>query len=230
MYICKKLTGLEYTERIMETNDWATYLLVLCFLLLAVAKYFYPRRFGDFMTLALNNKFFSVHGKEDKIQHPFNIIFFGFQVICVTVFIHLLIKTLYGTTQDEPWGFVQIGTIYTVFVLGKVSIEKIVGNIFSIDSIIDHYLYQKLGYRNFIALLLFAGSLIFLYILPGHKNPMIIFALCILGLNAISLFYTYKKSTVLIVPNFFYFILYLCALEISPYIIVYKLFITKTII
>lgn len=227
MYICSKTVGLEYTERIIATNDWATYLLVLCFLLMALAKYFYPRRFGDFMVLPLNNKFFTIHGKEDNIEHPFNIIFFAIQVICVAVFINLLMNNFLGEHHDDPWRLVQICTIYGVFVLGKVTIEKIVANIFSMDAIIDHYLYQKLGYRNFLTLLLFCGILVFLYILPEHNQAMLVFAAAILVLNVIALLYSYKKNAVLIASNFFYFIVYLCAIEISPYIILYKLFITE---
>ena len=228
MYICVKIAGLEYTERIIHTNDWATYLLVFCFLLMALAKYFYPRRFGDFMVLPLNNKFFMVHGKEDTIQHPFNVIFFVIQVICAAIFINLLMNNIYGTNKENPWLFIQICAAYGIFVLGKFSIEKIVANIFSIDAIIDLYLYQKLGYRNFISLLLFCGILFFLYILPNHGYAIWLFAIVIMALNVIALFFTYKKNTVLIGSNFFYFILYLCALEISPYIILYKLFMTET--
>src|SRR5690554_8075695 len=100
--------GLEYSIRIIESNDWATYLLVLCFLLIALAKYFYPRRFDDFMMLPVNNKFFTVHGKEDNLQHPFNIIFFGVQVICATVFIKLLIDNILEFIQDNPCFIVNI--------------------------------------------------------------------------------------------------------------------------
>ncbi|HLV93433.1 MAG TPA: DUF4271 domain-containing protein [Aequorivita sp.] len=219
---------MEYSIRIIESNDWATYLLVLCFLLIALAKYFYPRRFDDFMMLPVNNKFFTVHGKEDNLQHPFNIIFFGVQVICATVFIKLLIENTFEGSRDNPWLLLQICAFYCLFVLAKMTIEKIVANLFSIDSIIDHYLYQKLSYRNFISLFLFAGSLIFIYIFPGQYKAMLVFVLAILALNVITLLYSYKKNGILIASNFLYFILYLCALEISPYIILYRLIITDT--
>lgn len=230
MYICVKIIRLEFTERIINTNDWATYFLVLCFLLMALAKYFYPRRFGDFMTLPLNNKYFNVHGKDDSIQHPFNIIFFVIQVLCVGIFINLLLDTALGKGVNTHWKVIQICSIYGVFVLGKVTIEKMIGNIFSMDELVDQYLFQKLGYRNFLSIILFCGILFFLYILPNRAHAMIVFAVVILLLNVISLLYSYKKQGMLIASNFFYFILYLCALEISPYIILYKLLMTETTI
>ncbi|SRR5690554_4833568 len=228
MYICLKIALLEYTERILETNDWATYLLVLCFLLMAIAKYFYPRRFSDFIMLPLNNKFFTVHGKEDSIRHPFNIIFFAIQVSCAGLFINLLINNFSGNATHNPWLLLQICSGYGIFVLAKFSVEKIVGNIFSIDGIIDNYLYQKLGYRNFLSLLLFCGVLFFLYVLPNQTQVLLLYGVIILALNVVALVYTYRKNSILIASNFFYFILYLCALEISPYIIFYKFFMTES--
>ena len=195
---------------------------------MALAKYFYPRRFSDFVMLPLNNKFFTVHGKEDSIKHPFNIIFFVIQVSCAGVFINLLIKNFSVNIQANSWLLLQICSGYGIFILAKFSVEKIVGNIFSIDNIIDHYLYQKLGYRNFLSLILFCGVLIFVYITPNQSKALLLFSVVILALNVVSLIYTYKKNSILIASNFFYFILYLCALEISPYIIFYKFFMTES--
>lgn len=216
---------MEYTERIMESNDWATYLLVGCFLLLAVAKYFYPRRFDEFILLPLSDKYLTVRGKDDAVYHPFNIMLFVIQSVCVSIFIYLLFQAYNPVeTEKNNWLFVQIYSGYTIFVLIKFSIEKIIANVFSIDSIIDQYLYQKLSHRNFLALLLFLANLFFLYIFYGTRMSLLIFGIAILLFNAIALFYSYKKNGNLITSNFFHFILYLCALEIAPYIILYKMF------
>lgn len=228
MYLYPKIGSLEYTDRIIESNDWATYLLVGCFLILAAAKYFYPKRFDEFVILPLSNKYLNVYGKVDAIYHPFNIMLFVIQVVCVSIFIYLLFRA-YNPLEAErnPWLFVQISTGYATFVLIKLSIEKIVANIFSIDAVIDQYLHQKLSHRNFLALLIFLGNLFFLYIFQASQTSLLIFALSILLFNTIALFYSYKKSGKLVVSNFFHFIVYLCALEISPYIILYKVFFTE---
>src|SRR5690606_5950817 len=126
--------------------------------------------------------------------------------------------------ESNEWLFLQICTAYSVFVLMKFSLEKIIANIFSLDEVINNYLYQKLSYRNFLGILFFVGNLFFLFILPPTVTSILVFSGLLLILNAISLLYSYKKNANLILGNFFYFILYLCALEISPYIILYKLF------
>ncbi len=228
MYLCCKIARLDYTERIIESNDWTTYLLAFCFLLLAAAKYFYPRRFTDLLTLPFSDKYFTLHAKEGTMNHPFNTMLFVVQAITTSIFIYLLFRAFHPiSVQENPWLFVQICTVYGVFVLVKFFVEKIVANIFSIDQLIDQYLFQKLSYRNLFAILLLIGNLLFLYSIPTAPVGLVIFAVGLLLLNAIALFTRYKKYATLISGNFFHFILYLCALEISPYIILYKLFVPE---
>jgi len=216
----------DFSIRLIESTDWATYLLLACFILFALSKYFYPKRFHEFSLLPLTNQYFFVHGKNAEINHPFNVMLFAAQVICVSVFFYLLLKVINPVVvQTNEWLFLQICTAYSVFVLIKFSLEKIIANIFSLDEIINNYLYQKLSYRNFLAVLLFIANLFLLYVYQPQELAMFIFCGIIVTLNAIALLYSYRKNGKLIVSNFFYFILYLCALEISPYIILYKTFV-----
>lgn len=214
-----------FSERLIESGDWATYLLVACFVLFALSKYFYPKRFHEFFLLPINNQYFLARGKNDELNHPFNMLLFVGQIISVSIFVYLLFDVLNPTeTQSNEWLFVQICTAYTVFVLIKFSIEKIVGNIFSMDEIINDYLFEKLSYRNLLGILFFIGNLFFFYAFPPSPFTLIAFASVILVLNAIALLYSYKKKGKMILDNFLYFILYLCALEIAPYIILFKSF------
>jgi hypothetical protein len=213
----------QYLERYTESFDWVTLLLLGCLILFAGAKYFYPKRFQEFIMLPITNKYFLVQGRNDEIQHPFNIVLFVSQVLSTSLFIYLCIRAYTPEyLENKPWLFVQICTAYAVFVLIKFSVEKIIGSIFSIDAIINSYLYQKLSYRNLLAIIFFIGNLIFFYVVQPAQSVLFIFALAILVLNGIALFYSYKTNGKIILSNFFYFILYLCALEISPYIILYK--------
>ncbi len=216
---------MEFNERLIDSNDWATYMLVACFVLFALSKYFYPKRFHEFSLLPINNQYFFAHGKNDELNHPFNMMLFVGQIICVSIFVYMLFGVFNPSeTQNNKWLFIQILTGYSVFVLIKFSLEKIIGSIFSLDDIINEYLYQKLSYRNLLGILFFIGNLFFLYAFPPSAAALVVFASIIVLLNAIALLYSYKKKGKLIMDNFFYFILYLCALEIAPYIILYKSF------
>jgi hypothetical protein len=216
----------QFTERHIESLDWVTLFIVICIVLFSIAKYAYPKRFQEFIMLPLSNKYFMVHGRNDEIKHPFNVLLFVTQVISASLFIFLFIKTTTPEVpKSNPWLFVLICTGYSVFVFVKFAIEKIVSNIFSIDSLINSYLYQKLSYRNLLAIALLLGNIIFYYAVKPSAVLLFIFIATIILLNGIALFYSYKTNGNLILRNFFYFILYLCALEISPYIILYKAFV-----
>lgn len=221
-YICIKIDELEATIRVTENNDVLTILMVASFLILAVIRTSYPRRFTDFLTLIVSSKFFNVHGKEDTLQHPFNILFFLFQIINVTVLLHLISEKLIHY-EFSPWGFLQVGTLYCVFVLGKVLVEKIIGNILSIDAVIAGYLYEKLSYRNYLSLLIFVGNLLFSYVFPSAIHFLKIFISVILISNLAILFSIFRRNWNVFSHHISYFILYLCAPEISPYLILYYL-------
>jgi len=212
----------QYVERYTESNDWITLSLVVCIVLFSIAKYFFPRRFDEFVLLPLNNKYFLVQGKNHDIKHPFNLLLFATQVISISLFIFLFIKTNEpSSSHSESWLFVQICLIYVFFIAIKLTIEKIIGTIFSIDSLLNSYLYQKLSYRNLLAIGVFIANLIFFYAIePTLSNLMVAWGL-ILTLNCITLFYSFKTIGNLILSNFFYFILYLCTLEIAPYVLLY---------
>ena len=121
--------------------------------------------------------------------------------------------------------FLQILFVVFVFIIVKTSIEKIIGTIFSIEKLIDHYIYEKLSYRNFLSLLLIITNLIFYFSIKPDLNTLLILTGILFLVNMLILSYSYKNYRSLIFSNLFYFLLYICALEISPYLILYKAFI-----
>lgn len=215
---------MELEPRQVFSKDWITILLMACFILYTAVRYFFPKRFEQFAILPFTNKYLKVQGKEDSIGHPFQMLLFISQVFSVSVFIFLFLSQA-GSMEIRLNASVllKIGSLYTAFVVIKINLERIIGSVFSIDRLIDDYLFKKLTYRNYLALLLFGINLLLIYLMtPGNTMLFIIFGI-IIAFNISSLIYIYKTYFGLLLPNFFYFILYLCTLEISPYIILYKL-------
>jgi Domain of unknown function (DUF4271) len=217
---------MDYTARTWENLDWVTLVLLGCLACYSLTKHLYPKRFQEFTLLPITNKYFLVLGKGSEIKHPFNILLFVPQVLLVSLFIFLFLKVSQESAIDRPLlVFFQICIGYAVLVLSKFMIEKLVGAIFNFETLIDSYLYQKLSYRNLLAVLFFAGNIVFFYIIEPSTPALLIFIGLIMLLNVISLFYSYKTNTKIIFSHLSYFILYLCALEIAPYIILYKVFV-----
>lgn len=213
---------MRYTNRIIESLDWVTLIMVGCILIIAILKVIYPKRFNDFIRLPVSNNYFLAKGKSEEVRHPFSILLFVIQLISISLFVNLFFLE---KGKANVLLFLQILFVVFVFIIVKTSIEKIIGTIFSIEKLIDHYIYEKLSYRNFLSLLLIITNLIFYFSIKPDLNTLLILTGILFLVNMLILSYSYKNYRSLIFSNLFYFLLYICALEISPYLILYKAFI-----
>jgi len=214
-------------EQILKNStipDWITLLIFFCLVITAVAKWLNSQRFNEFVMLFISNKYFLVHGKNKGIFTPFNMLLLLVQVLSVSLFAFILCSYFLSEIHlDDTLFFIQIAGYFTLFMGLKFYIEKIIANLFSLEIFIDNYLYHKLSYRNLIALVLLGVNMLLLYTLPLNSGILLTVVLLVLMANVFSLIYSYKTYEKLIRGHFFYFILYLCALEISPYLILYKI-------
>lgn len=210
---------MQYIDRTIESLDWITFILTGCIVLITILKVVYPKRFDDFIKLPISNNYFLTKGKFEELKHPFSVLFFLIQVLTLSLFIYLFIleKGKFGAMI-----FIKIVLASFSFILIKTGIEKLIGSIFDIETIINKYIFTKLSYRNFISLSLIALNFIFYFSIEPNIELLFIFGGFIILLNLIILFINYKNYRSLIFSNFFYFLLYICALEISPYLILYK--------
>ena len=213
---------MRYTNRIIESLDWVTLIMVGCILIIAILKIIYPKRFDDFIKLPVSNNYFLAKGKSEELRHPFSILLFVIQIISIALFVNLFFLE---KGKANMILFLKILFVVFVFIIVKTSIEKMIGAIFSIEKLIDHYIYEKLSYRNFLSLLLIITNLIFYFSIKPDLNILLILTGILFLGNMLILSYSYKNYRSLIFSNLFYFLLYICALEISPYLILYKAFI-----
>lgn len=203
--------------------DWITIVVILCLILLTAAKLINSNRFNEFLLLPFSNKYFLVHGKSKSIFSTFNILLLLVQILSVSLFLYFLIAAFFNEFKTQGvLLYIQIITSYTLFIGMKFYVEKIIANLLSFEEHLEIYLYHKLSYRNLMGIFLLGINILFLYTLPQSPLLLLILILILLLANLLSLFYTYRTNENFIIDRFFYFILYLCALEISPYLILYK--------
>ena len=210
---------MQYLERSSESLDWVTLIIVGCIVLFALTRILFPKHFDDFIKLLISRKYFSAKGLQEDINHPFTVSLFIFQVLTVSLFIFLFFPE---ASKINSLLYLQIAIGVSVFIISKLFLEKMIGIIFSIDWIIDQYVYQKLTLKNYFSILIFFANLIFYYVYSPNLTTLIVFAGCIALIYSFILLYIYNSHRSLLFSNFFYFILYLCTLEISPYVILYK--------
>jgi hypothetical protein len=218
---------LEALERYSTSNDLPTIIIVFVLLLLVLGRQLFQNRFEDFISIFTSGKFLIIKNREHKALFGFNVIMFLAHILIITLFLFVLYRIFVSPVQNEAWIILlRIFTAYGFFALLKITLEKIIANVFDIDETAEHYLFQKHTYRNFISLLFFPVVIFLVY----SQQPARTAIFTVLGVFVIATLYAFfritKKNAGWIARNWFYFILYLCALEITPYVILYKLITT----
>ena len=207
--------------RIIENKDWATFLFVLSFATIALTKSVFENRFADFTKLIYSDKYISVYKDSSHLMSGFTIALFLVQIISFAFFIQLSLSH-FGYASKTDWIlYIQIITFLIYFVLSKFLIEKIIATAFNIDEFIEHFNLQKVIYRTYIGLFILPINVIlFYYDNISRSIPLLILGI-ILTVNTFAYFVSVKNHQNLIFSKLFYFILYLCALEIAPYYFMY---------
>lgn len=210
--------------RIIENKDWVTLVFIIAFGIIALTKSVYENRFEDFVKLIYSNKYIRIYRDSSHLMGMFSISLFFVQIISFSFFIQLLLNYLgYGSKTDWIL-FLQIVTFLLYFILSKLLIEKIIATIFNIEEFIEQFNLQKVTYRTYIGLLLLPIDIVLFYYDSILKNiPLLVFYI-ILGLNVLLYLVSIKNYRNEIFGKLFYFILYLCTLEIAPYYFMYYWF------
>ena len=107
-----------------------------------------------------------------------------------------------------------------IFTILKMFLQWSNGFIFGSNRIISDIIFRKISYFNYSAIIMFVANIILTYILKDSKPVVYLTIFMIILINAIGWISVLKNHQNLIKSNFFYFILYLCALEIAPFVIV----------
>ena len=210
--------------RITENEDWATTLFVLSFAIIAITKSIFENRFGDFANLIFSNKYTKVYKDNSNLKSGFTIALFLVQVISLAFFIQISLS-YFGYASKTDWVlYIQIFTFLIFFILSKYLIEKIIATSFNIEEFMDQFNLQKVTYRTYIGLLILPINVILFYYDSFSRNiPLAIIATALL-VNLLTYFISIKNYQNIIFSKLFYFILYLCTLEIAPYYFMYYWF------
>jgi len=214
------MIALEYIPRTIVSKDWATIIFIITFSIIAINKLFFDVRFLDFTRLGVSDRYLKVY-VEEVSKSPFAISMFLVMLVSFSFFMQLILTYYNITILTDFVIFIRIFTALFVFILAKYFIEKIVAITFEIEPIIDEINFAKLNYRAYFGLLIL--PFVFVSFYNDWVNEYIIFGsiAIILILNILIYFFSIRKYQNLFFSKFFYFILYLCTLEIAPYYFLY---------
>lgn len=207
--------------RIIENKDWATLLFVLAFAAVAITKSAYENRFSEFTRLIFSDKYVKIYRDVSHLKSSFTVALFFVQIVSYSFFIQLTMH-IFGYASKTDWMlFIQIATFLTYFILAKYLIEKIIGTSFNIDEFVDLFNLQKATYRTYIGILILPLNAVLFYRDDISESvPLAIIGVSV-SISMFSYFISIKTYQNTIISKLFYFILYLCTLEIAPYYFLY---------
>jgi Domain of unknown function (DUF4271) len=218
------MTELVLNVRAIGGKDWATILFVFCFGLIAINKAVFETRFSEFIKLGVSDKYIKIYKDASNIMSWFTISFFVIQVISFTFLLQFLLS-YFGSAEKTSWvSFLQNFTLIAVFILAKYLIEKIIATSFNIEEFNEQFNLHKVNYRAYIGLLLLPVNVVLFYNDAIHPIVLYVIVTLLLTGSIASYLLSLRIYQNLIIGKLFYFILYLCALEIAPYYFMYYWF------
>lgn len=205
------------------SNEWFTVFIVLSLGFLTLSKYFFSRRFDDFLAVIGNSKYLKIYARDQKFIDGFDTLLFLNLVTSVSIFSFLMYSVFVNPSEFDLIQFFKLLFGIGSLVLIKVLLERLIGSLFEIDALIDSYLFQKTTYKNYTGFILLPVNILLIYSISPSKSVIYVILGLIFLINLIGFITSFKNHQKLLINNFFYFILYLCALEIGPYLILYWL-------
>ncbi|GGK37619.1 MULTISPECIES: DUF4271 domain-containing protein [Flavobacteriaceae] len=211
---------------IRQDNDWITMAFLIILVVLAVQKRLFGNRLlHTSIFFFKKNKLVSYFNKEKRtFFNLYQVLSFVVELISLSLlfyFITFIFNVDVGTNGIDL--FLKIAFGIGFYFLIRFLIGNIFSVIFNLEKLYKKISFEKMNYFNNLILwvlpllVLTAYSKYFENIL--FKITLIVFVILVL-IRYVVLIINNKK---LVFNNLFYFILYLCVLEIAPLVIILKL-------
>lgn len=214
---------MEHLLRDELNRDWLTLMLIGAIVVMGVLRYWFPKRMGELLLLPINDKYFALEGRQKTLLHPFNVSMLLLQLIAFG----LLLSGLKSMDNSESLNlqfkeFTGGVFLISLYLSIRYSLDWCIGFVFNCQKVLATYRYQRLSFHHLIsiAMILLMATLFFtrlpMEIIWGFVSLVFIFTL------VATVIYSVRRNSATIMNNFLYFILYLCALEIAPYVMLYQ--------
>ena len=194
------------------SNDILTSLIIFSILLIFVLKKINSQKFYE-------NFSFNKKNLITKLSNNDYLSFRSINVVYLLVFV-LNTSILFAIFKNDKFNsqdFLKFATLLSLFILLKFFLEKFIGWLFNFKKKCDNYLTIKFKYLGTIGLYILMLNIVCIYS-SGYNYELVYISLIIsllcLIISYFTIFFSFKN---IIYKNWFYFILYLCTLEIIPY-------------
>ncbi|HUQ64777.1 MAG TPA: DUF4271 domain-containing protein [Flavitalea sp.] len=213
------------TPRIIESNDGIFYYIVSLVLFFALMRLFFYKYVSTMFTLFFRATLRQQQLREQLLQAPLpallmNIFFvLSFATYCSFLAVHLKLPFAANFWTTLLYAVVLIATIYII----KFIFLNIVGWIFGVSNVTDTYIFIVFLINKMIGIFLLPMIALLAFPTPVLLPVMLMVSYILVGGMVFYRFIiSYRPVRSEIKVNRFHFFLYLCAFEIAPLLLIYK--------
>ena len=204
-------------HRSVLSNNWITLIFVFSILLLFLLKLFTTTKLKGYTAALFNKGFVEIEAEESYFSFSFfhlGFSLFTFLMLSITIF--LTVK------QDSVFLFEDY-LLYTFYLFSYVILRFLavfaLFSVFQFTSKLSFFMTSKRAYLYSISIALLFLNVFYFY---AFQNQYLLFTgLTVLFSLRFSLIVINNKN--LIIRELFYFILYLCAFELAPLFVLFRL-------
>ena len=212
-------------DRMFENNDWIAAVLFLVLILITILKVIYPKRFEALLGCLFSKKYFLDYSSELlEIFSLYNALLFFVQNLVLSLFIYVLFTKLF--LLNSLMGFQFFSTLFigvTLYLVFQFVLGKIVAVLFRFNEIFELNRMWKFSYLKSISILFLPILIFVIYAFPNYKIIYWVGVVVMLIFLIIRMILIIVGNIKQFSYNWFYFILYICTLEILPLVLLYLL-------
>lgn len=217
----------EGVEKITITNDWVTLFFLVVLILIAVLQFNYSERFSKLFSLVYSEKYYTDYIKtRPLIFNSFHVIFFFIIVFNISLFLYFAFNTFSSSlNHEEFYFFAQILLLTFSYFAIRYFIGILLANLFEVEEGQKYFTFLKMSNLALISIFVLPLLILANYSVGFFHKFLITFGVIASFAIALFRYFVLIKNEKLSFNNLFYLFLYLCALELAPFIVIYKLFV-----
>ena len=203
------------------SNDGYVISSLLSLLIILIVKSINRRRFSDLIRLFTNSNYLRIYLKEHRFLDVFDFILFLNFIINCTTYTYILYSSFINLIEINTNKFATISIAFIIFLALKLIVKILISYLFDLHKTINILIFQQISTINFIGIMLLPMNLLLVFGLNFDIKWIIISVVLIVTIILIGMLKTIQTNLNFVLSNFLYFILYICTLEIGPYVIIY---------
>jgi hypothetical protein len=210
----------------IEGSWWGAAILFCSFTLLVILRVFdYRKLLLLFNGFIRSSSVAAMYREEYSLTSRISLLLLLNYLLMFPLFLWQ-VAGFFGASPDGLDGFLTIVGVILLVYFVKIISTRILGNVFQVKEATSEYVYNILLFNKTIGLLLFPICLLLAF---AHQIPseFLIWP----GIVLICLILIYRFLRVILIGaanssiSFFYIILYLCTLELIPFVVIFKVFV-----